>query len=102
NKPYQLERGVERRPTGQRARVGTLLCGAVGQRIRERDADLESIGAGIERRFGQRVTGGDVGKAGGQVREQAAAAFALEAREGLAEAAAHARYSWWPDAMATV
>ena len=61
---------------------------AVGQRVGERHADLEAVGAGVERRFGQRVAGGHVREAGRQIREQRAAA--LGARQPLERCGANA------------
>src|SRR5205814_76139 len=76
--------------------------GAVGEGIRERHANLEAVDAGLERCLHEPMACLDVGESRREVREQAARAFGAEPAEGTGEAVAHARYSWWPETVATV
>src|SRR5439155_17181953 len=98
---YQFQGGVQRGTAVECPTVGALHGGAVRKRIGERNADLKAVRASVQGCFGQRVTGRHVREARGQIRKQSARAVSSKPIERPRKAI-HAKYSLWPEEVATV
>ncbi len=95
---HQLEDADQRRAAGQRALSGALDDGAVGERIGERHAQLDDVGATTLGLHHQPARGLQRGVAGGEIGDQRSLVPRAQPRERLVQAAHGALR---PSALAT-
>ena len=67
--------------------AGTLNRGAFGERVAERDADLEHVGAAVEDRGGKGLRRAGLGVADGDIGDERGAALGLGLGEAVGDAA---------------